>query len=249
MCHGDESRPPPPPVRGEAAEHGDGRLTAADGASFVAHTATPAKSTGLGVVILPDVRGLHSFYKHLAVGFAEAGFHAVAIDYFGRTAEGDERDSVSFDNRPHVEKTAPETIALDVRAAVDHLRSIESVDRSAVFTVGFCFGGAASWRQSAEGHDLAGAIGFYGGKPMARVGPAIPRMRAPLLMLLAGVDSTPPEEFDEFAAKVRASGVEVQAHTYDGAPHSFFDRTFAEHEAACADAWRRILEFTSRRGG
>ena len=67
-------------------------------------------------------------------------------------------------------------------------------------------------------------------------------------MLLAGVDSTPPEEFDEFAAKVRARGVEVQAHTYDGAPHSFFDRAFAEHEAACADAWRRILDFTSRRG-
>ena len=30
---------------------------------------------------------------------------------------------------------------------------------------------------------------------------------------------------------------------YDGAPHSFFDRTFAEHEAACDDAWRQILGF------
>jgi carboxymethylenebutenolidase len=31
--------------------------------------------------------------------------------------------------------------------------------------------------------------------------------------------------------------------TYPGAPHSFFDRTFAEHEDACADAWRRVLGF------
>ena len=31
---------------------------------------------------------------------------------------------------------------------------------------------------------------------------------------------------------------------YDGAPHSFFDRSFAELQDACADAWRRILSFT-----
>jgi hypothetical protein len=31
-----------------------------------------------------------------------------------------------------------------------------------------------------------------------------------------------------------------------GAPPSFFDRTFAEHEAACADAWQRILEVTGQ---
>ena len=40
---------------------------------------------GRNVVILPDVRGLHPYYEALAVRFAEAGFHAVAFDYFGRT--------------------------------------------------------------------------------------------------------------------------------------------------------------------
>ncbi|WP_067179519.1 hypothetical protein [Microtetraspora niveoalba] len=37
-------------------------------------------------------------------------------------------------------------------------------------------------------------------------------------------------------------------HTYPGAPHSFFDRAYAEWGEACADAWRRILEFTGRHG-
>ena len=27
------------------------------------------------------------------------------------------------------------------------------------------------------------------------------------------------------------------------APHSFFDRSFAEHKAECGDAWRRVLGF------
>lgn len=246
MCHSDESRPPRPPVQRPVASQGETRVTAADGASVLAHAAAPEQSTGRGMVILPDIRGLHTFYKELAVGFAEAGFHAVAIDYFARTADADGRDDASFDYRSHVEKTKPETIALDVRAAVDFLRTPAGGNAQAIFTVGFCFGGATSWRQSAAGHGVAGCIGFYGGRPMSSVGPWIPRMTAPLLMLLAGIDSTPPVEFDQFAAEVRARGIDVEAHTYEGAPHSFFDRSFREHTDACAESWQRILDFTDR---
>jgi len=31
--------------------------------------------------------------------------------------------------------------------------------------------------------------------------------------------------------------------TYPGAPHSFFDRGFAEFTKECDDAWRRVLGF------
>jgi carboxymethylenebutenolidase len=243
MCYPDRARPPLPPIRGAAEDHGDIRLTAGDGNSFAAYEARAAGPTGRGIVVMPDVRGLHRFYKELAVRFAEAGIDAVAIDYFSRSAKDDERGE-SFDWKAHVERTTPEMVAQDVRAAAERLRERTGV--RAVFTVGFCWGGSASWRQSAEIAGLAGCIGFYGGRPMTRVAPVIPRMRAPLLMLLAGVDSTPPEEFDEFADAVRRRGVEVESHTYAGAPHSFFDRTFAEHRTACDDAWRRMLDFTAR---
>jgi carboxymethylenebutenolidase len=244
MCHSDESRPPAPPVSGGVGERADIRLTSADGTTFQAHSARPATPNGRGVVILPDIRGLHAFYRELAAQFADAGFEAVAIDYFGRTAETDNRDE-SFDWQPHIRKTTPEGVASDVRAAVTHLRELDEAP-GAIFTVGFCFGGSASWRQPAHGHGIAGAIGFYGGNPLERVGPWIPEMTAPLLMLLAGVDNTTPEEFAEFAGRVRAAGVEVESHTYPGAPHSFFDRSFGDHRDACADAWQRILDFTER---
>jgi carboxymethylenebutenolidase len=52
-------------------------------------------------------------------------------------------------------------------------------------------------------------------------------------------------EFEAFAERVRGHGTEVEMHVYDGAPHSFFDRSFAEWHDACADAWRRILDFTA----
>ena len=43
-------------------------------------------------MILPDVRGLYRFYEELALRFAERGYAAVAIDYFGRTAGVGKRD-------------------------------------------------------------------------------------------------------------------------------------------------------------
>ncbi len=246
MCHSDDSRAPEPPRRGPVGEHGEVELTAADQNRFRAYRATSADPPWARVVILPDVRGLHPYYEDLTVRFAETGCEAVAIDYFGRTAGTAPRDD-SFDWKSHVEKTTAEGIARDVRAALAALTGKAGGKELPAYTVGFCFGGANSWRQSAEGLGLAGCIGFYGGRPMERVGPWIPKMRAPVLMLLAGDDKgTPAAEFEEFARQVRDRGIEVDAHTYPGAPHSFFDRSFAEHRDACADAWKRLLEFMER---
>src|SRR5258708_7695338 len=86
MCYTDDARPPLPPISGAAADMGDLELTASDGNKFAAYFARAEKPTGAGMVVLPDVRGLHEFYKELAQRFAEAGGDAVAIDYFCRTA-------------------------------------------------------------------------------------------------------------------------------------------------------------------
>jgi len=240
MCYTDDARPPLPPIGGAAADRGDVDLTAADGNQFMAYFARAAAPTGAGMVVMPDVRGLHNFYKELAQRFAEAGIDAVAIDYFGRTAGRGPRDE-DFEFRPHVDKTAPQSIAADTRAAVEFLRSGQMGDVRSVFTVGFCFGGAQSWRQSAAGHGLAGCIGFYG--VPARVREVVPQMRAPLLLLVAGADFTPIEEFQKFDRELTDAGVPHRMVVYDGAPHSFFDRTFEQHKEASEDAWRQILSF------
>jgi carboxymethylenebutenolidase len=68
----------------------------------------------------------------------------------------------------------------------------------------------------------------------------------PLLLLVGGADAaTPVEEFEALDARLIAAGVPHEMHVYDGAPHSFFDRGFAEWRDACADAWVRILDFTA----
>jgi len=239
MCFEPDSRPPIPVVAGAAISHEDLVLRAKDGNRFAAFAAAPDERSEPGVVILPDVRGLYRFYEELALRFAERGMIAVAIDYFGRTAGLDKRGD-DFEYRPHVEQTTEEGVQADVAAAVDWLR--ERGARS-IFSVGFCFGGRKSWLAAAAGHDLAGAIGFYGRTGAELAG----GVEAPILALQAGHDQNiSAEDNAALDAALSAAGVEHEVVTYEGAPHSFFDRRYEDYADASEDAWRRVLAFIER---
>jgi carboxymethylenebutenolidase len=244
MCYTDDARPPLPPVSGAAADEGDLNLTSPDGTKFMAHFARASRPTGAGMVVMPDVRGLHQFFKELAVRFAEAGIDSVAIDYFARTAETEDR-SDTFEYMPHVQQTTMENISADVGAAMSYLRSSDGGGAKSLFTVGFCFGGSASWNQSAFFPDMGGCIGFYG-RPM-RSEPYISKMKAPLLVMVAGSDAaTTPEQSADFDRELTRAGVPHEQHIYPDAPHSFFDRTYEQWKDASDDAWRRMLDFVKK---
>jgi len=51
------------------------------------------------------------------------------------------------------------------------------------------------------------------------------------------------KDIAEFDRALKEAGVKRHIETYPGAPHSFFDRTAADHKDACDDAWRRALGF------
>ena len=73
MCVDDDSFPPIPPISGGAAGSRDFQLTSSDGTRVMAYAARAAKPTGAGMIVIPDVRGLHPYYKELADRFAEVG--------------------------------------------------------------------------------------------------------------------------------------------------------------------------------
>jgi carboxymethylenebutenolidase len=244
MCFDDDSAPPIPVISGAAVSHEDLVLEAADGNHFAAFLATPDEDWSVGVVILPDVRGLYSFYEELALRFAERGYAALAIDYFGRTLGVGKREG-DWDYMPHVEQTTGDGIQADVGAAVERLRAEGA---TSVFTIGFCFGGSNSWLSAAAGHGLAGAIGFYGNPTRERGGPSVvarvPEMESPILALQAGDDQNITAEMNEtFEQALTAAGIEHELVVYDGAPHSFFDRKQEEFQDASDDAWSRTLAF------
>lgn len=250
MCHDPTSLPPVPrggDVRGDYIT-----MVAADGGHLAAFAAPAERSSLTGMVILPDVRGLHPFYEELALRFAGVGTHAVAIDYYGRTA-GPGRRGDDFDFRPHLEKLTDDAVAMDVAAAIEYLDSPEWGPTGAVFTTGFCLGGRLSFNLAAAGLGLSGVIGFYG-RLVAGAGEETPmptdlagRLQCPVLGLFGGADpSIPVEHVEAFRRALEAAGVAHEIVVYPDAPHSFFDRAHREHAQASTDAWNRLLRFVER---
>jgi carboxymethylenebutenolidase len=246
MCFELDSVPPIAPVEGGAVEHRDLELESADGNRFAAFAALPEEPSDVGVVILPDVRGLYRFYEELALRFAERDIAAIAFDYFGRTAGVGKRGE-DFDYQHHMQLGHPEQVQTDLRAAADWLRE-QGV--TSLFTVGFCFGGRNSWLAAASGHGLKGAVGFYG-SPATRDAPGpterAAEIEAPILALQAGDDQNITAELNAaFDEALSEAGVEHEVVTYPGAPHSFFDRKQEEFADASEDAWNRTLAFIDR---
>jgi len=248
MCYTDEARPPSPPGQTGKASGEQIVLTAGDGNQFYAYLATPERKAERGVVIYPDVRGLHQFYRELALRFAEVGIAAIALDYFGRTAGLTGREE-GFEYMPHVQQIRIPTFTLDVQAAIAALR--EQVGASApVYVVGFCMGGSLTLL-SGENRDLglAGLIPFYSGltRDFNGYGTVLEhaaQIAYPVVGFYGGADQGIPESaINELDAKLGQAGVERRLRIYPGAPHSFFDRKAAEFADASADAWKNLLAF------
>jgi carboxymethylenebutenolidase len=250
MCYDDKARPPQPPGEASRAHGEDIVLTAADGTRFSAYAARPDEPRRAQILIYPDIRGLHQFYKELALRFAELGYPAVAIDYFGRTAGLTSRDE-SFEYRPHVDQMRVEHVHADARAALDHLQQAGGADR-ANFVVGFCRGGSLSLYSASAGLSLAGIIAFYAGlarrldDTLGTPVDAARGARVPVLGLFGGDDAgIPPEHVEALNRALDESGAAHTLITYPGAPHSFFDRHAQKYAEASADAWQQVLSFIS----
>ena len=253
MCFDTDALPPDPARTDMLAGSERTVLAADDGNRFAATVARTVEPASAGVVIIPDVRGLHRYYERLAEHTADAGVHAIAIDPYGRTAGAEQRGD-DFDYAPHRAAAHDEGIRADVRAAAELLRG-DGATRA--ISMGFCFGGRASLMQASQGR-VDGAIAFYGspaqpeeGARGGRGGGTSPLdeveaglVRAPVLGIYGGADrGIPVTDVEAYDRALEAAGIEHRIVVYPDAPHSFFDRSMSEHAETCRDAWAAVLGF------
>ncbi|OQY90372.1 MAG: hypothetical protein B6D41_09820 [Chloroflexi bacterium UTCFX4] len=252
MCYDVNALPPEPPGEKRNATGRDFVLTATDGVPFNAYLAEPMDGFDAQVLIYPDIRGLHQFYKELAMRFAEVGVRALALDYFGRTAGLTARDD-EFDFMPHVQQMTMPTFYADVSAALAHLQNGSDAP---TFIVGFCRGGSLALYTGSQTYKLAGLIPFYAG--LARQIPGADgtalqeahKIHYPTLGLFGGDDpGIPHEQIVQLDGELDKANVEHKIVIYENAPHSFFDRKQTEWAEASANAWERVLGFIKRETG
>jgi len=213
---------------------------AANGGRASGYLSAPPSGTGPGVLVIQEWWGLNSHVRSLADRFAAEGFVALAPDLFhGReTREPDEAGKLLM-------ALEVDQAARDLRGAASYLLGEGGASGGRVGVVGFCMGGQLALYAGTVAPDQVGAVvDFYGVHP--NVKPDWSKLQAPVLALFAEKDGfVTPEAARALVEELRSAGKEVEAHTYPGVDHAFFndERPEVYSPDAASDAWRRTLTF------
>ena len=194
------------------------------------------------VIVIHENRGLNAHIRDVTRRVALAGFSALAPDFLSPVGGTPTDEDAARDMIGKLDLAAS---VADARALVDWLGSAGGGARK-VGAVGFCWGGGMVNRLAlAAGPALAAGVSFYGPAPA----PAeAARVKAPLMLHLAGLDERVNATALPWAEALRAAKVPVEAFTYPGVQHAFHNDTSTERfDKAAADlAWQRTLTFFGR---
>ena len=88
---------------------------------------------------------------------------------------------------------------------------------------------------------LAAAVPFYGGQPPAD---DVPKIKAPLLLHYAGLDTRVNEGWPAYEAALKANNKAYTAFIYPNVNHGFNNDTTPRYDKAAAElAWQRTIDF------
>ena len=210
----------------------------ANGVCEVGYLARPdGEGVGPGVVVVQEWWGLDAHIKSIADRFADAGFVALAPDFYrGQVAkEPDEARKLAM------ELQYPQAQAM-MQGAVNYLDGQPFVKPSKVGIVGFCMGGRLSSMFNMNAQNLDAVVAFYGVPPLSDEQAA--SMTAPLLAIYGETDAGfPPSVIEENKQKLTDAGKPHEVVVYPGAPHAFFNdtRPHIYNKEAAEDAWTRTI--------
>jgi len=225
----------------------DSQWEAAPGRSYHLYNAVPARASATTplIIVIHENRGLNDYVRDVARRVAVAGFAAVAPDLLspvGGTPADEDRARQMIGALDMAQTTAD-------GAAMIRALGANNGHRRRIGVVGFCWGGGMVDRLAvAAGSDLAAGVAFYGPAP----DPAdAARVRAPLLLHFAGLDTRVDERGAAWVAALRAAHKDVTAITYPNVNHAFHNDTSAaryDHDAA-ERAWATTIAFFRRHLG
>lgn len=194
------------------------------------------------VILLPGSYGWRPDYARFARTFADAGFVALAIDYYGETGRGDS---------PEEERRNWPVWQATVRNAVAYLEATPDVAGRPIGLVGYSRGAFLAISVASSTPSVKAVVDFYGGgsdadPPEGQI-PQFP----PILILHGEADDVVPVALAQrLYQRMRAHGGDVEMHLYPGAQHVFngpWSSSYSEPDAT--DSWRRTIAFLKRRLG
>ncbi|HEY2037382.1 MAG TPA: dienelactone hydrolase family protein [Steroidobacteraceae bacterium] len=212
-------------------------LMARDGHEFQAYLAAPPGRPRGAVVVLQEIFGVNGHIRAVTDGFAAEGYTAIAPAFFDRIRRGIElgySDSEKDEGRGYMQQLQPEQTLKDLAAGVAVVKH-----SGRVATVGYCWGGAQSYRAACE-LPIACAVVYYGNPRDTSKTP-----KCPVMYHFGSADKSIPLTEVE---RLRAAHPQGIFHIYEGAGHGFnCDQRPSYDPAAAALARQRTLDFLASR--
>ncbi len=197
------------------------------------------------VIVIYDIHGLGPWIRGAADQLAKDGFIAIVPDLInGLGPNGGGTDSVAVhdDVVKLVRAMKPEDTLARLNAARDYARTLPAANGKTA-SLGFCWGGSASFNYATAQPNLNAAVVFYGSSPEAA---DLAKIKAPVLGLYGSDDARVNATVPPAEAEMKKLGKTYEVHTFEGAGHGFLrtqeGRDGANYKAT-QQAWPRVAGF------
>jgi carboxymethylenebutenolidase len=197
-------------------------LAAGEGRTLHAFVAWPERhADALAVIVIHENRGLTDWVRSFADQLAEAGFIAIAPDLLSgfdpehaRTKDFASEDAA----REAISRLDPEQVTHDLHALMAWAAKLPGGD-GRVAVMGFCWGGAQTFRFATNARDLAGAFVFYGTAPTDES--ALARIATPVHGFYGADDQRVNATIEATRTAMLDLERPYEPVVYDGAGHGF----------------------------
>lgn len=219
-----------------------------------AYLAEPVKEGKFpAVIVIQEIFGVNIHIREVAEKFAKEGYVAIAPALYQRTAPGFEAVYTQEDiqrGRGYKEQTTAEEILSDIQSAIAYLRTLPNVQKDAIGSIGFCFGGHVVYL-AATLPDIKVTASFYGGGiTNSTPGGGEPtithtsKIKGPIYAFFGNEDQgIPLEHTEQIEAELKKHQIPHKIFRYEGAGHGFFCNHRASYNPeAAADAWQQVVE-------
>lgn len=207
-----------------------------------AYMVKPANASGPlpAVMVVHENRGLNPYIEDVARRVAKAGFVALAPDGLSSVGGYPGNDDKGRELQAQVDATK---LMNDFFNGIDFLMHHQASNGKVGIT-GFCYGGGVANAAAVAFPELRAAVPFYGRQPKAE---DVPRIKAPLLIHYAALDTRINEGWPAWEAALKANNKHYEAWIYPGVNHGFHNDSTPRYDKAAADlAWDRTLGWFRR---
>lgn len=199
------------------------------------------------IIVLMEAFGLTQHIKNVTSRIAREGYLAIAPDLYYRDLPDNKfgYDQVESARSMMYSLDFKKTVAEDIQATIDYLKSRTDVDSDRVGVIGFCFGGSMAFYAATKlSSELAIAVSFYG-VVLDEWLEASQDIAIPIYLFFGGADPfILPDRVKQIDFRLQELGKNYQLKVYPDADHGFFcHERSAYNQLATEDAWKELTKF------